>query len=47
MIPSSCKTHMTIAAISDVHSNVFALDAVLSDIKKRGVDQIVNLGDIL
>lgn len=47
MIPSSCKTHMTIAALSDVHSNVFALDAVLSNIKKRGVDQIVNLGDIL
>ena len=47
MIPSSCKTLITIAAISDIHSNVFALDAVLADIKKRGVDQIVNLGDIL
>ena len=40
-------TGMTIAAISALHSNVFALDAVLGDIKKRGVDQIVNLGDIL
>ncbi|WP_394211368.1 metallophosphoesterase family protein [Psychrobacter piscatorii] len=47
MIPSSCKTLITIAAISDIHSNIFALDAVLADIKKRGVDQIVNLGDIL
>lgn len=47
MIPSSCKTLITIAAISDIHSNVFALDAVLGDIKKRGVNQIVNLGDIL
>ncbi|MEZ7502172.1 metallophosphoesterase family protein [Psychrobacter sp. Arc29] len=47
MIPSARKTLITIAAISDIHSNVFALDAVLADIKKRGVDQIVNLGDIL
>lgn len=38
---------ITIAAISDIHSNVFALDAVLADIKRRNVDQIVNLGDIL
>lgn len=37
----------TIAAISDIHSNVFALEAVLADIKARSVDQIVNLGDIL
>ncbi|MEN6670220.1 metallophosphoesterase family protein [Psychrobacter sp. B38] len=37
----------TIAAISDIHSNVFALEAVLADIKQRNVDQIVNLGDIL
>ena len=37
---------MRIAAISDIHSNVFALEAVLKDIKKRGADVIVNLGDI-
>lgn len=36
-----------IAAISDIHSNVFALKAVLADIKRHNVDQIVNLGDIL
>ncbi len=36
-----------IAAISDIHSNVFALEAVLADIKRHNVDQIVNLGDIL
>ena len=35
------------AAISDIHSNVFALEAVLADIKRHKVDQIVNLGDIL
>lgn len=37
----------TIAAISDIHSNVFALEAVLADIKHHDVDQVVNLGDIL
>jgi len=38
---------MKIAALSDIHSNVFALAAVLTDVKKRGVDVVVNLGDIL
>ena len=38
---------MKIAAISDIHGNLFALDAVLADIERRGVDIIVNLGDIL
>lgn len=37
---------MKIAAIADIHSNVFALEAVLQDIQKRGVDVVVNLGDI-
>lgn len=38
---------MKIAAISDIHGNLFALDAVLADIAARGADLIVNLGDIL
>ena len=38
---------MKIAAISDIHGNLGALDAVLADIARRGVDLIVNLGDIL
>ncbi len=38
---------MRIAAISDIHSNVYALEAVLTDILKRGADVTVNLGDIL
>lgn len=38
---------MRIAAISDIHSNVYALHAVLEDIAKRQVDIVVNLGDIL
>lgn len=47
MINLTTKPVVTIAAISDIHSNVFALDAVLADIKRRNVSQIVNLGDIL
>lgn len=38
---------MKIAAISDVHGNIGALEAVLADIRNRGADIIVNLGDIL
>lgn len=38
---------MRIAAVSDIHGNLFALEAVLSDIGRRGADAIVNLGDIV
>ena len=38
---------MRLAAISDVHGNLPALDAVLAEIARDGVDLIVNLGDIL
>jgi len=34
-----------LAVISDVHGNLCALEAVLADIKTRGADAIVNLGD--
>ncbi len=33
--------------LSDIHGNIAALDAVLADARERGVDRIVNLGDIL
>lgn len=36
---------LTIAVIADVHANSQALDAVLQDIERRQVDQIINLGD--
>ena len=34
-----------LAIIADVHGNVLALEAVLADIRRRGLAQIVNLGD--
>jgi putative phosphoesterase len=38
---------MRIAAVSDIHGNLPALEAVLADIARHKVDVIVNLGDIL
>ena len=38
---------MQLAVISDIHGNVSALEAVLSDIKRRDINRIVNLGDSL
>ena len=38
---------MKIAALSDIHGNLLALDAVLEDVRRRGVDLTVNLGDIV
>ena len=38
---------MRFAVISDIHSNVFALQAVLADAKRQGAQQLINLGDIL
>ena len=38
---------MKIAAVSDIHGNLAALDAVLRHIRSRGADLIVNLGDIV
>ncbi|MFT4117823.1 metallophosphoesterase family protein [Bradyrhizobium sp.] len=36
---------MQFAAIADVHGNCPALEAVLADIAKLGIDDVVNLGD--
>jgi diadenosine tetraphosphatase ApaH/serine/threonine PP2A family protein phosphatase len=41
------KAGYRFAAISDIHGNVWALESVLDDISRRGIDPIVNLGDCL
>lgn len=38
---------MRIAAVSDIHGNLPALEAVVRDFTRRGVDAVVNLGDHL
>lgn len=38
---------MRIAVVSDIHGNLAALEAVLLDIERRGVDRVVDLGDLL
>ncbi|WP_028225330.1 metallophosphoesterase family protein [Paraburkholderia ferrariae] len=38
---------MKIAALSDIHGNLAALNAVFDDIRQQGADVVVNLGDIL
>jgi predicted phosphodiesterase len=35
-----------IAVVSDVHGNVTAYEAVLADLSARGIDHVVNLGDV-
>jgi putative phosphoesterase len=34
-----------IALVSDIHGNIPALEAVVADIKRRGADIVINLGD--
>lgn len=38
---------MRIAIFSDIHSNLYALEAVLNDIKEQGVDRTYCLGDLV
>lgn len=38
---------MKIAVISDIHSNIYALNEVLLDIEKRNIDMIVCTGDLV
>src|SRR5215467_6196414 len=43
MLPTTSS--LRLAVISDIHGNVRALEAVLGDIKRRGADATINLGD--
>ncbi|MEO7449168.1 MAG: metallophosphoesterase family protein, partial [Humibacillus sp.] len=36
-----------VAVISDVHGNLTAYEAVLADIERRGIEHVVNLGDVV
>lgn len=38
---------MRYAILSDIHGNVWALEAVLNDCKRRAVDSYINLGDTI
>ena len=38
---------MRYAVISDIHANVWALEAVLNNVRQHGVDAIIQLGDVL
>lgn len=39
--------HEPIAILSDIHANITALEAVLSDVQSRGLKHVVCLGDIV
>ena len=38
---------MRVAVLSDIHGNIHALDAVLEDVDKQSVDQIIIAGDVV
>lgn len=38
---------MIIAVISDIHANIYALEAVLQDIERRGIEKIYCAGDLV
>lgn len=38
---------MRLALVSDIHGNLAALEAVAADIRRRGADSVINLGDNL
>ena len=38
---------MRCALISDVHANLPALEAVLADVARRGMDRVYHLGDLV
>jgi len=37
----------TLAVLADIHGNMWALEAVLADIRRRGITRVVDLGDSL
>jgi predicted phosphodiesterase len=45
VLSATYRAGMNLAVISDIHGNLPALEAVLADIARRGVTEVVNLGD--
>jgi len=41
------KSTCRVALVADIHGNLAALEAVAADIRRRGVDRVLNLGDNL
>ncbi len=41
------KSAMHLAIISDIHGNCFAFDQVLKEIRQRGIEHLMCLGDAL
>ena len=39
--------NLRIAVLAVIHANSWALDAVLSDVRRQGADVVLNLGDVL
>src|SRR5712691_9444538 len=47
--PAGCKTessNLRVAALSDIHGNLPALEAVLSEVERERPDLIVSCGDV-
>jgi len=38
---------MRLAIVSDIHGNLLALEAVLADLRSRGIERVLDLGDLL
>lgn len=47
MMRDTTSDTTSIAILADIHGNIWALDAVLADLARRGVTTIVDLGDSL
>jgi Icc-related predicted phosphoesterase len=37
---------MRLAVVSDIHGNLTALEAVISDLERRGVERLIHGGDL-
>lgn len=47
MADSAAEHRRSIAVVSDIHGNLTALRAVLADIDRRGIPEVIDLGDIV